>query len=148
MVLAENFSDMKKCFSILLLLAIGTLLLNGCASTGLTASSHVTNVQLTNPNFRVVATNIKGEASANGLLGISFGFGMAATQLALVPLTNDRMLYKIAMQQLWTSFEASNGPAVNRKLALVNVRYDSETLNLVLYTKVTTVVVADVVEFQ
>jgi hypothetical protein len=139
---------MKKYLSILFALTISMLLLNGCASTGLTASSHLTNVQLGNPNFRIVATNVTGEASANGLLGISYGFGMAATQLALVPLTNDRMLYKIAMQKLWTSFEASNGPAVNRKLALINVRYDSETLNLVLYTKVTTVIVADVVEFQ
>lgn len=125
-----------------------SLLFAGCGSTGLTASGHVTNVQLTNPNFRVVATNVSGEASSEAVLGISYGFGMSTTQMALIPLTKDRMLYKTAMRKLWSGFEASNGAIANRRLALVNVRYDSESLNLFFYTKVTTVVVADVVEFQ
>lgn len=125
-----------------------TLILNGCASTGLTASSHVTNVQLTNPNFRIIATNVSGEASSKAILGVSYGLGMATTQLALIPITEDRMLYRVAMKNLWSNFATANGSASNRKLALVNVRYDSESLNLILYTKVTTVVVADVVEFQ
>jgi hypothetical protein len=129
------------------LLAI-SMLLNGCASTGLTASNHITNVQLTNPNFRIVATNVSGEASSKAMIGISYGLGMATTQLALIPLTDDRMLYRTAMKNLWSNFEAMNGNVSNRKLALVNIRYDSESLNLFLYTKVTTVVVADVVEFQ
>ncbi len=98
------------------------LLFGGCASTGLTASSHITNVQLTNPNFRVIATNISGEASSKGILGVSYGFGMAATQMALIPLTEDRMLYKIAMKNLWANFENANGRVSNRKVALVNVR--------------------------
>jgi hypothetical protein len=58
------------------------------------------------------------------------------------------MLYKVAMKNLWGNFESSNGKVTNRKLALVNVRYDSESLNLLFYTKVTTAVVADVVEFE
>lgn len=137
---------MKK---ILIFCLSGVLLLfAGCGSTGVTASGHVTNVQLTSPNFRVVATNVSGEASSEAVLGISYGFGMTATQLALIPLTDNRMLYKTAMQKLWSGFEASNGAIANRRLALVNVRYDSESLNLFFYTKVTTVVVADVVEFQ
>jgi hypothetical protein len=58
------------------------------------------------------------------------------------------MLYKTAIQNLWATFEAAHGKAENRRLALVNVRYDSESVNIFFYTKVTTVVVADVVEFQ
>jgi hypothetical protein len=122
--------------------------LSGCASTGLTASSHLTNVQLTNPNFRLVATNISGEATSKGVLGVSYGVGMATTQLALIPLQDDRMLYKTAMKNLWSNFEATNGPVANRRLALVNVRYDSDALNLFFYTSVTTGIVADVVEFE
>jgi len=124
------------------------VLLSGCASSGLTASSHVTNVQLNAANFRVVAINVSGQASASGAIGISFGAGLGSAQLALIPLTDDRLLYKKAISELWSNFEKSNGPVAGRKLALVNVRYDSESINLVLYTKITNVIVADVVEFQ
>lgn len=133
----------KNIIIILLALAAG-----GCASTGLTASSHVTNVQLTSPNFKVIATNVQGEASAKGVLGVSYGFGVATSQLAIIPLTEDRMLYRNAIRNFWSNFEAKNGAIAGRRLALVNVRYDSESTNLILFTKVTTIVVADVVEFE
>lgn len=138
---------MKKIIVVLQAMALAVLV-SGCASTGLTASTHVTSVQLNSANFRVIATNIAGEASSEAVLGVSYGLGIGATQLALIPLTGDRMLYKTAMQNLWTNFEARNGAVANRKLALVNIRYDSESLNLFFYTKVTTTVVADVVEFE
>ncbi|ELR71897.1 hypothetical protein C900_02136 [Fulvivirga imtechensis AK7] len=108
----------------------------------------MTNVELREPNFKIVATNVSGEASSGAVFGVSYGLGMATTQVALIPLSNNRLLYKTAMQNLWNNFESANGKPVDRKLALVNVRYDSESLNLFFYTKVTTVVVADVVEFQ
>ena len=139
---------MNRAFSIFMLLASGSIILHGCGSSGLTASSHLTNVQLATPNFRIVATNVSGQASKEALLGVSFGLGMASTQLALIPLTEDRMLYKKAMQELWANYEAKNGTAANAKVALVNVRYDFESLNLFLYTKITTVVVADIVAFE
>lgn len=129
-------------------LTLMAFVLSGCASTGLTTSSHLTNVELREPNFRIVATNVTGEASSEGIFGVSYGLGIATSQIALIPLTDDRMLYKTAIQRLWQNFEAANGSAVNRKLALVNVRYDSESLNLFFYTKVTTVIIADVVEFE
>ena len=129
-------------------LAALSLFIGGCASSGLTASSHVTNVQLNNANFRIVATNVSGQASSSGVLGVSFGAGIGTAQLALIPLTEDRMLYKQAVGELWANFEKSNGPVAGRRLALVNVRYDSESLNLVVYTKITSMIVADVVEFQ
>ncbi len=134
----------------LIIVSVGVsfFLFNGCSSAGLTASGHVTNVQLTSPNFRVVATNVSGEADSKGIFGVSYGLGVATTQLTLIPLTEDRMLYKRAIQNLWSDFEAAHGTVSNRRLALVNVRYDSEMLNLFFYTRVTTVIVADVVEFE
>jgi hypothetical protein len=137
-----------KNLSFIIVCLISVLLLDGCASTGLTASSHVTNIQLTSPNFKVIATNVSGEASSSAVLGVSYGFGIATTQLALIPIGKERMLYKTAMKNLWTNFEATNGVVKNRRLALVNVRYDSESLNLFFYTRVTTAVVADIVEFE
>lgn len=104
------------------IVAASFVLLNGCASTGLTASSHVTNVQLTNPNFRIMATSVSGEATSNALFGISYGLGIATTQPAIIPLKKDRMLYRNAMGKLWADFEAKYGRVANRKLALVNVR--------------------------
>jgi len=58
------------------------------------------------------------------------------------------MLYKNAMLQLWKNFEVKNGPVKDRKLALTNLRYDSESVNLFLYTKITTVIIADIIEFD
>ena len=139
---------MKKSILILTCLAGIGLLLNGCASTGLTASSHLTNVGLSSPNFRLVAVNVSGEASSSAVFGVSYGFGMAASQLALIPLESKRMLYKAAMENLWQNFEAANSPAANRKLALVNLRFDSESLNAFVFTRLTVAVIADVVEFQ
>lgn len=137
-----------KNISLTVLLMAFALFLGGCSSTGVTASSHITNVQLGAPNFRIVSTNVSGEASSRALFGVSYGLGMAATQLALIPLDDERALYKAALSALWTRFETENGAAEGRKLALVNVRYDSESVNTFFYTKVTTVVVADVVEFE
>ncbi len=93
---------MKTNVLVLSLIAAGALLSGGCSSTGLTASSHLTNVQLTDGNYRVVATNISGEGSAEAVLGFCVGFG--ASQVALIPLTTTRMLYGNAMQDLWASF--------------------------------------------
>ena len=127
---------------------IADKVLSGCGTAGIIDSSNLTNVQLSGPNFRVIATNVSGESSSKALLGFSYGFGMAATQLALIPLDENRMRYKIAMEKLWSTFETSHGAITGRKLALVNLRYDSESVNTFFYTKVTTVVIADVVEFQ
>jgi hypothetical protein len=138
---------MKKSILMLSIIAIVSVL-SGCAAAGLTASTHRTDVGLSANNYRIIATNVVGEASSEGILGASFGVGMGASQFSIIPLTPDRTLYKIAMQNLWANFELKNGSPANRTLALVNLRYDSETLNTFLYTKLKVIVVADVVEFK
>jgi hypothetical protein len=137
-----------KTFAMLAFLWPVMLLFSACSSTGVTASSHVTNVQLTSPNFRLVKANVSGEASSDAILGISFSFGMATSQMAIIPLSKERMLYQAAMKNLWDNFEATNGQVAGRRLALANLRYDSDCLNVLVYTKAKTVIVADVVEFE
>ena len=45
-------------------------------------------------------------------------------------------------------FESKHVPVGNRRVALVNLWYDSDALNLLAYTKVNTVITADVIEFD
>lgn len=119
----------------------------GCTSSGRFSSSNLTNVELSESNFHVIATNVYGEASAGYLLGLSFAGGGEMQTLALISLGGDRMLYKVALENLWHSFEQTNGSIKGRSLALVNVRYDSDALNVLVYTKPKISVRADVIEF-
>jgi len=122
--------------------------LAGCASTGRFSSTNVTNVELSESNFRVIATNVYGEASAEYLLGLSFAQGGEMQTIALIPLGGDRLLYKVALENLWLNFEQTHGNVEGRSLALVNVRFDSEALNvLIFYTRPKISVRADVIEF-
>lgn len=120
----------------------------GCASTGRFSSTNLTNVELSQNNFRVIATNVYGEASADYLLGFSFSQGGETHTIALIPLGGDRMLYKVALENLWLNFEQTHGTVKGRSLALVNVRFDSDALNVLgFYTKSKISVRADVIEF-
>ncbi len=120
----------------------------GCASTGRFSSTNLTNVELSESNFRVIATNVYGEASADYLLGFSFAQGGETQTIALIPLGGDRLLYKVALENLWRNFEQTHGNIEGRSLALVNVRFDSDALNvLVFYTRPKISVRADVIEF-
>src|SRR5690606_7664529 len=101
----------KRIFS---MIAAGAMVFGGCASTGLTASSHITNVQLSDANYRIVATNVSGEGSAEAILGFSVGVGFGTSQVALIPLNRSRLLYGTAMKNLWENFESRHGPVANR----------------------------------
>jgi len=140
---------MKKKLIVLSVLGLVSSLVffSGCASSGLLVSSNITNVELSKGNYKIIATSVTGQASAKYILGISTGVGVYQQTFGLIPLTKDRQLYKIAVQNLWENFEISYGSPVGKKLALVNMRYDSEALNLLVYTKPTVTIIADVVEF-
>ncbi len=143
-----KYSKMKH-FMFLFGLSVVLTTLVGCASAGRFSSTNLTNVELSESNFRVVATNVYGEASADYLLGYSFAqFGEMQT-IALIPLGGDRLLYKVALENLWRNFEQTDGNNIKgRSLALVNVRFDSDALNvLVFYTRPKISVRADVIEF-
>ena len=130
--------------AIVIFAAVG---LSGCVSSGLLVSSHTTQVQLSEPNYKVVATSVSGQAKAGYLFGASLGIGMYAHAYALIPLQKERALYKMAITDLWKNFEEKHGKAEGRTLALVNLRYDTEALNTGIYTQPRLIVIADVVEF-
>lgn len=124
------------------------LLLSGCTSSGAFLSNNQTNVELTEANYSIVATNVMGESESAYVLGFSYSaLGMVANTIAIARISGSGMLYSEALESLWSSFEAENGNVEGRNLALTNVRYDADILNLFLYTKVKVYVRADVVEF-
>lgn len=124
------------------------VLLTGCASSGMFPSAHLTEVHLADGDFRVVATSVSGEAQAGYLVGVSAALYTEMRTVALARVSGTGQLYSDAIQDLWRNFEAENGPVAGRRLALVNVRFDSEALNLLVYTRPRVFVRADVVEFE
>jgi hypothetical protein len=126
---------------------VSALALTGCATGGMFVAGNVTDVQLQKNNFKIVARDVSGEAQAGYLFGASFSMGATTNSFALVRISGTGMLYKEALQNLWKSYETANGPVEGKRLALVNVRYDAEALNLFVYTQPKIVVRADVVEF-
>lgn len=120
----------------------------GCATSGAFNAVNRTDVELSEPNYELVATNVTGEASAGYILGASGSLSFQQMQtLALVRVSGSGHLYGEALENLWENFRAEHGATEGRNLALVNVRTDTEALNLLVYTQPTVVVRADVVEF-
>ncbi len=119
----------------------------GCSTGGMFAAGNVTDVQLQKGNYKILARGVTGEAEAGYLLGFSMPMGMATNTFALARVNGTGMLYKEAMDNLWKNFESAHGSAEGKKLALINVHYDSDALNLFFYTQPRIIVRADVVEF-
>ena len=136
---------MKPMLALLILLL--PVSLTGCFTAGLFAAANLTEVNLEQANFEVVAPNASGEAEAGYLIGLSFSTGIATQTIALIPVSGSGELYKEALEDLWATFEAEHGPIGKRALALANVRYDGTVLNTLVYTKVKTSIRADIIEF-
>jgi len=110
-------------------------------------AGNLTDVQLQKNNFKIVARGVSGKASAGYLFGVSWSVGMAANTFALIRVKGTGMLYKEALDNLWMDYQAAHGTAEGKRLALVNIHYDSDALNLFIYTSLKVMVRADVVEF-
>ena len=123
------------------------LTLTGCFSSGAFLSGNLTDVQLKEANYEIVATDVHGTASAGYLFGVSGGLGPSSSAFALVRVSGDGQLYQAALANLWANVESEYGEVKGNNLALVNVRYDVDALNLFVYTQPTLTVRADVVEF-
>lgn len=122
------------------------LALGGCVSGGAFPAASLTSVELAESNYTVVATDATGSASAGYILGVS-GFGTGVSTVAIARVSGEGQLYGEALRDFWERFAAEHGEVTGRSLGLVNVRFDVDALNLILYTKVTVWVRADVVEF-
>lgn len=119
----------------------------GCVSNGIHVAASITNISLAEANYRIVARSVRGEAWAGYVLGASFGYGMHTQAFAVARVSGERALYQAAMDKLWQNFEAKHGPVEGKPLALVNVRYSVNALNLFVYTQPRLIIEADVVEF-
>jgi hypothetical protein len=122
------------------------LALGGCVSGGAFPAASLTSVELTEANYTVIATDVTGSASAGYLLGLS-GLGAGVSTVAVARVSGEGQLYGEALRDLWERFAAEHGAVTGRSLGLVNVRFDTDALNLFLYSSVTVWVRADVVEF-
>jgi len=133
--------------AILAFFLIGAAALTGCAQAGLFAAGNMTTVELAEPNFEVVATSVGGSSSAAYLIGVSYSMGHRTESVSLFRVRGTGELYGEAMANLWSQFAEEHGPVEGRKLALVNVRYDSSVRNYLLYNEAKLTIRADIVEF-
>ncbi len=139
---------MKRFVMYLFCYSLSVMTLTGCVTTGVFNSTNLTNVQLSESNFNIIAKNVSGEASAGYLIGFSAAFGSDMKTFALIRVEGEGLLFKAALEDFWGNFEKQYGAVEGRHLAMVNVRYDSDALNvLLLYTKPKISIRADVVEF-
>ena len=129
------------------LFLVGAAVLTGCAQAGMYAAGNVTAVELAEPNFEIVGTDVGGKASASYLLGVSYSVGNRTESVSLVRIKGSGELYREAMADLWDQFAEGHGPVEGRKLALINVRYDTSVRNYLLYNRAELSIRADVVEF-
>jgi hypothetical protein len=109
--------------------ALAAFLLSSCASSGRFDSVHLTNVELGNKNYRILAKNISGEAAAGYLIGFSGSNGSSTWTTALLRIDGDGMLYKEALERFWKNFEEKFGSIEGRDVAMINVRYDADAMN-------------------
>ena len=133
-------------FSVVLILLIVSF--TGCMNSGMFISANVTNVRLSEDNYDIVATNITGSSKAGYILGASYGPGAQVSTFAIARVSGTGLLYQEALEDLWENYERDHGSREGKRVALVNVHYDSDILNLLLYTEVKLFIRADIVEFK
>ena len=139
---------MKPTLRALPYLFLALFFFSGCINSGAFYAGNLTNVELHDANYRIVATNVNGQAHAGYLIGITASQGGYASTLALFRVEGDGLLYKAAVENLWAEFEANYGPVQNRRLALINMQFDADATNYIgIYTKSLVSVRADVIEF-
>ena len=137
---------MKKTILLLLSLILITYL-TSCTTGGSFLAHNITNVELSEPNFDIVAKNLEGYSKASYLFGLTYSSGNIANTLALVRIGGTAKLYDNAIQDVWKKYKEKYGDTEGKKLALVNIRIDNDMLNLLVYTQTELYITADVVEF-
>jgi hypothetical protein len=136
-----------KSYTFIILMAVA-FLLTGCGNTGMFMASNSTEVQLKERNYTIVAKNVTGTSETSYLLGASYSWGVATNSIGIIPLDRNKMLYKEARESLWDNFEKQGESIEGRTLALINIQYDSNTANFIVYTKASVSITADIIEFE
>lgn len=119
----------------------------GCTTGGSFLAQNITNVDLSNANFSIVARNVEGYSKASYLIGFSFSTGNIANTIALFRVGGTAKLYDDAVQNLWANYREKHGSTEGKKLVLANIRYDTDMINLLVYTQTELYMTADVIEF-
>ena len=139
---------MRRNLIIFLLIPIMLALFSGCFTGGSFLSQNVTNVQLSDSKFKIVARDLEGYSKAEYLIGFSYSSGFMANTLALARIGGSAKLYDDAIKNLWKNYQAQYGESEGKKLVLANIRYDTDILNLLVYTRTELYIHADVIEFE
>jgi hypothetical protein len=139
---------MKQKTIFLFLFLLIMICLSSCTTGGSFLANNVTNVELSNPNFNIVAKNLEGHSKASYLIGISFSTGSITNTLALVRIGGTAKLYDDAIQNIWEKYTEKHGDTEGKKLVLANIRIDNDMLNLLVYTQTEMYITADVIEFE
>lgn len=121
--------------------------LASCTNTGAFISTNRTTVELSEGNYEIVATNVEGSSEASYILGLSYSSGMITQSMSLARVSGSSFLYQDALSSLWANYESEYSTVNGEKLALTNVRYDADILNLIVYNEIKLSVRADVVKF-
>jgi hypothetical protein len=132
--IVEDIMKQTPFLAVVLILLIVSF--TGCSNAGMFSSVNVTDVRLSEDNYDIVATNITGSSRAGYILGFSYGPGALVSTAAIARVSGTGMLYKEALENLWENYEIDHGPREDKRVALVNVHYDTDILNLLLYTEV------------
>ena len=139
---------MRRNILLAALLFLFLLGFESCSTAGMFASANMTNVDLREPNYKIVATNISGTSEAGYVVGFTVPLGYQTSTLAIARVSGTGMLYKEAIENLWSNFKSKYGDIEGKKLALINIRYDTDALNLFIYTSAKIFVRADVIQFE
>jgi len=110
-------------------------------------ANNVTNVELSEANFNIVARDLQGSAREGYLFGVSAPQGADINTFGLIKISGDEKPYATAVKNLWKNYEEKYGEIKGKNLVLVNIRQDNEMLNTLIYTEVKYFITADVVEF-
>ena len=137
---------MKKIIYLLVSITL-IALLSGCGTAGAFQAMNVTTVELSKPNFNIAARDVHGSSTQGYLVGISYSQGSDIGTFALIKVAGVEKLYDAAIKDLWNNYREKYGDTEEKKLALVNIRQDTEILNTVVYTQAKYFITADVVEF-
>lgn len=136
-----------KSYSFIILMTVA-FLLTGCGNTGMFVASNSTEVQLKEGNYTIVAKSVTGTSEISYLFGASYSWGVATNSIGIIPLEGKKMLYKEARESLWDNFEKQGESIEGRRLALINIQYDSNTTNFMVFTKASVSITADIIEFE
>jgi len=134
-------------FLLLLIVPVLLIFFNGCSTGGSFIANNVTNVELSEPNFNIIAENVQGTSEASYIIGFSYSTGNISNTLALARVGGTAKLYDDAIQNLWSNFKQKYGDTEGRDLVLANIRFDNDMLNLLVYTETRLFITADIIEF-